>query len=240
MLKEDFSVFKSSQHQWVAKKIQPKINLKPFLQQRMRSNHWVTTVNLKSKKRTAPTAVIPSIVLITCRSLWEAPTHPRKWQLRQITLGGPTSLENGPSLPKKLMMEEVQVGGARAEHAEHWKAPEIVESVLKCMTLIFRKAFNSKNKETFYNNWKRLSVAWDASSRDKLELTWKSLICIYHLTWTSPSPEVLVSRQIPLLRSAQRCSSPSTSPISITIFMKDIIKLCCRLMSFNAMVVVGS
>ena len=67
-------------------------------------------------------------------------------------MGGPTSLENGPSIPKKLMMEEVQVGGARAEHAEHWKAPEIVESVLKCMTLIFRKAFNSNKKETFYNN----------------------------------------------------------------------------------------
>ena len=29
------------------------------------------------------------------------------------------------------MVEEVQIGGAPAEHAEHWKAPEIVESALK-------------------------------------------------------------------------------------------------------------
>ena len=29
-----------------------------------------------------------------------------------------------------MVVEEVQVGGAPAEHAEHWKAPEIVESAL--------------------------------------------------------------------------------------------------------------
>ena len=36
--------------------------------------------------------------------------------------------------------------GAPDEHAEHWKAPEIVESALKYMALIFRKTFNSNNK----------------------------------------------------------------------------------------------
>ena len=61
----------------------------------------------------------------------KAPTHPNKRQLRQITLDGPSSLQNGPSAPKKLMVEEVQVGGAPAEHVEHWKAPEIIESALK-------------------------------------------------------------------------------------------------------------
>ena len=44
------------------------------------------------------------------------------------------------------MLEEVQVGGVLAEHAEHWKAPEIVEPALKYMALTFRKAFNSNNK----------------------------------------------------------------------------------------------
>ena len=38
------------------------------------------------------------------------------------------------------------MGGAPAEHAEHWKAPEIVESALKYTGLTFRKAFNSNNK----------------------------------------------------------------------------------------------
>ena len=44
------------------------------------------------------------------------------------------------------MVEEVQVGGAPAEHAEHWKAPEIVESTLKYTVLNLRKTFNSNNK----------------------------------------------------------------------------------------------
>ena len=76
----------------------------------------------------------------------KAPTHPSKRQLRQTTLDGPTSLENGPSTPKKLMVEEVQVGGAPAEQAGHWKAPEIVESALKYTALSFRKAFKSNKK----------------------------------------------------------------------------------------------
>ena len=29
-----------------------------------------------------------------------------------------------------MVVEEVLVGGAPAEHAEHWKAPEMVESTL--------------------------------------------------------------------------------------------------------------
>ena len=104
-----------------------------------------TTVNLKSRRRNAPTAVKPSIVLITfekhLRSCGKAPTNPSKLQLRPTILDGPTSLENGPSTPKKL-----QVDGAPAEHAEHWKAPEIVESALEYTPLPFRKAFNSNNK----------------------------------------------------------------------------------------------
>ena len=80
------------------------------------------------------------------RSCEKAPTHPNKRQLRQTTLDRPIALESGPSTPKELMGEELQVGGAPAEHAEHWKAPEIVESALKYTALTFRKAFNSNNK----------------------------------------------------------------------------------------------
>ena len=43
-------------------------------------------------------------------------------------------------------LDEVQVSGAPAEHTEHWKAPEIVESALKYTTITFRKAFNSNSK----------------------------------------------------------------------------------------------
>ena len=57
-----------------------------------------------------------------------------------------TLSKNGPWTPKKLMMEELQVGGAPAEHVQHWKAPEIVESALKYTALTFRKAFNTNNK----------------------------------------------------------------------------------------------
>ena len=80
------------------------------------------------------------------RSCEKAPTHPSKQQLHQRTLNGLTSSKNGPSTPKKLILEEGQVGGAPTEHAEHWKAPEIVESPLKYTALTFRKAFNSNNK----------------------------------------------------------------------------------------------
>ena len=64
------------------------------------------------------------------RSCEKTPTHPSKQQLPQAALDGSNSLENGPSTPKKLLVEEMQVGGALAEHAEHWMAPEIVESAL--------------------------------------------------------------------------------------------------------------
>ena len=62
-----------------------------------------------------------------------------------MTMDGPV-LENGSSVPKKLMVEEVQVGGATAEHAEHWKAPEMVESALMYTALTFRKEFKRNNK----------------------------------------------------------------------------------------------
>ena len=81
------------------------------------------------------------------RSCKKAPTHHRNWQLRQTTLYGFISLENGPSAAKKLMVEEMQVGGVAAEHTEHWKAPEIEGSALKFMALTFRKAFNNNNKK---------------------------------------------------------------------------------------------
>ena len=63
-----------------------------------------------------------------------------------MTLDGPTSSKNGPSVPKKLMVEEMQVGGAPVEYVKHWKAPEIVESTLKYTALTFREAFNTNNK----------------------------------------------------------------------------------------------
>ena len=74
------------------------------------------------------------------------PTHPAKRQLHQTALDGLTSSKNGPSTPKKLIVEEMQVGGVPAEHAEHWKAPEIVESNLKHTDLTFRKIFSNNNK----------------------------------------------------------------------------------------------
>ena len=80
------------------------------------------------------------------RSGKKAPTLPVKQKFRQTALDGSTSSENGPSKPKKLIVEEVQVGGAPAERAEHWKAPERVDSTLKYTALTFRKTFNSKNE----------------------------------------------------------------------------------------------
>ena len=90
------------------------------------------------------------------RSCEKAPRHPSKLKLRQKTLDGPTLLENGPSTPKKLMVEEVQVGIAPADHTEHWKAPEIVESTLKYTALTFRKAFNSNNKRDILQRLKEV------------------------------------------------------------------------------------
>ena len=63
-----------------------------------------------------------------------------------MALDGPSSSENRLSVPKKLIVEEVQVGGAPSEHAEYWKALEIVESALKYTALTFRKTCNSNNK----------------------------------------------------------------------------------------------
>ena len=78
------------------------------------------------------------------------------------------------------MVEEAQVGGAPAEHAEHWKAPEIVEPTLKHKALIFRKAFNSNNKRDILQRLKEASYNMRPSSRDKLKLTQKLLSGIYH------------------------------------------------------------
>ena len=80
------------------------------------------------------------------RSCEKAPTHRTKQQLRQMTLDVPILSGNGPSTPSKLIMEEVKLGGAPAEHVEHWKAPEIVESALKYTARAFREAFNTNNK----------------------------------------------------------------------------------------------
>ena len=76
----------------------------------------------------------------------KAPTHPAKQQLRQTTLDGSTSSKNGPSTAQKLMVKKVLVDGVPAEHAEHSKAPEIVESALKYTTFTFRKTFDINNK----------------------------------------------------------------------------------------------
>ena len=81
------------------------------------------------------------------RSCEKAPTHPSKRQLCQTALDRPTSLENGPSTPKKLMVEEVQVGGAPAEHVEHWKTPEIVESALKYTALTFKEVIQQQQQK---------------------------------------------------------------------------------------------
>ena len=78
--------------------------------------------------------------------LREASYTPCKRQLRQTTLDGLTSLENGPSTPKKWMVVKLQVGGAPAKHTEYWKTPEI-ESALKYTALNFRKACNSNSKK---------------------------------------------------------------------------------------------
>ena len=44
------------------------------------------------------------------------------------------------------MVEGIQLNGAPTEQADHWKAPEIVESALQYTALTFRKAFDSNNK----------------------------------------------------------------------------------------------
>ena len=80
------------------------------------------------------------------RSCEKAPIRPVKQQLPQTMLYGLNWSKNGPLTPKKLMVEGVWVGGAPTEHAEHWKAPEIVESALKYTAITFRKTFDSNNK----------------------------------------------------------------------------------------------
>ena len=48
------------------------------------------------------------------------------------------------------------MGGASAEHAEHWKASEIVDFALMYMTLTFRKAFSSNNKRDILQRLKEI------------------------------------------------------------------------------------
>ena len=64
-----------------------------------------------------------------------------------MALDGPTSSENGLLVPKKLIVEEVQVGGAPSEHAEYWKALEIVESALKYTALTFRENMQQQQQK---------------------------------------------------------------------------------------------
>ena len=140
-----------------------------------------TTVNLKSKSpHCSKTTDRANNLEKHLRSYEKAPTYPSKQQLRQTTLNGATSLENGPSTPKKLMVEEVQAGGAPAEHAELWKAPEIVESALRYTDLTFRKAFNSNKKRDILQRLKEVIHNMRLVIADKLELTRKLLSCIYH------------------------------------------------------------
>ena len=82
----------------------------------------------------------------------KGPTDPIKQQLRQMTLHGPTSSENGPLTSKKLMVEAGQKSGALTKHVEHWKVPETVESALKYTALTFSMMFNSKTKKTSFND----------------------------------------------------------------------------------------
>ena len=81
-----------------------------------KSHHCIKTINR------------PNNLEKLLRSCEKTPTHTVKRQLRQTALNGPPSSKNGPSTPKKFIVEEVQVSGSPAEHAEHWKTPEIVES----------------------------------------------------------------------------------------------------------------
>ena len=78
------------------------------------------------------------------------------------------------------MVEKVQVGGASAEHVEHWKVPEIIESALKYRAVIFRKLFNTNNKRDILQRLKEVIHSMSTSSRDKLELTLKLSSGMYH------------------------------------------------------------
>ena len=142
------------------------------------------------------------------RSCEKAPTHPSKWQLRQTTLDGPTALENGPSTPKKLMVEEVQVGGAPAEHAEHWKAPEIVESALKYTALTFRKAFNSNNK------------------RDILQRLKEAIYNMRHVIegQTQVNTEA-VKWYLSLNMNFCKCTSPAVKTDPVVTFCSEVLKV---------------
>ena len=90
------------------------------------------------------------------RSCEKAPKHSAKQQFLQRTLVGTASSKNGLSMSMKLIVEEEQVGGSPTKHAEHCRAPEIVESALKYMALTFRNTFNSNNKRDVLQLFKEL------------------------------------------------------------------------------------
>ena len=156
------------------------------------------------------------------RNCEKAPAHPAKQQLHQTALNGPTSSENGPSTPKKLIVEGMQVGGAPAEHAEHWKAPEIVESALKYMALTLRKTFNSNNKRDVLQRLEEVVHSMrpmtEGQSQAKMEAA-KWCPSLNMNFCKSKLLQVMASRQIRLLRLVQRCSSQPTSTNSMTNFM---------------------
>ena len=141
------------------------------------------------------------------RSFEKAPAHPANRQLCQTTLDGPTSSENGPSTPKKLMVEEVQVGGAPAEHVEHWKAPAIIESRLIYTVLTIRKAFNTNNKRDVLQRLKEVIHSMRPVIETQTGVNTEAVKWYLSLNMNT-SPQALASKQIPQLPSTQRCSSP--------------------------------
>ena len=134
------------------------------------------------------------------RSCEKAPTHPAKQQLHQTAPDGLTSSDNGPSTHKKLIAEKV----------EHWKAPEIVESTLKYAAHTFTKTFNSNNKRDLLQWLKEVIHSMkhviDRQIRAKAEaVKWYLSLNMNFCKSRCPT------RQIRLLRSAQRYSSPLIS-----------------------------
>ena len=148
-------------NQWNVWLKKPKINGrgKPdFAQTKLCSSS--TIVNLKSKRRNAPIAVKPSIMLITWRSTWEVVRR----QLYTLANSNYVKPLRADHLQWKMdsqhlrnwWLKKVEVGDALADRAEHWKPSEIEESALKYMALTLRKAFNSSNKRDIIQRLKEV------------------------------------------------------------------------------------
>ena len=121
----------------------------------------------------------------------KASTHPAKPELCQTTLDGSTLFENGTSAPKKLMVEKVLVGSAPAEHIEHCKSAEIVESTLKDTALTFRKASNFNNKRDVLQRLKAVihsmgSVIEGQAQANVEAVKWYLSLNMYFYKSTSP------------------------------------------------------